>query len=89
MPKAPRVKKPLYTVTLELAGEKITKQGETLEEVLKSFNIENPKAKGIFVADKEGKQSRTFASVRTIRMLSYEGMTGQIHRAALIKRLAL
>jgi hypothetical protein len=87
MAKKATKKKP-YHVYLEINGQKYEAEGDTLDEALVALPAIYPKTKGVLSVEENGvlKKPRLFF-INQLRRLSYPGLTGQIQRAAIIKRL--
>lgn len=79
-----------YKITLKVNGVEYVAEGDDLEKVILSLKVENPKTKGVVTLETDGVLSKpTYLYIPQLKKLFYPGMTGQIQRIALMKRLTM
>lgn len=82
----------VYTLTLQLNGEKSVVSANTLEEALKELPIPlKYGTRGVFTAEKDGKVSRPVALFipQMRKLFGGRGLSSEIQRTVLIKRLSI
>ena len=77
-----------YKANLKLNDQEYSSSGKTPEEALMALEFPQPKTKGIFTFEKDGKESKpAFLDIRQMAFLNVRGLSGDIKRANLIKRM--
>jgi hypothetical protein len=77
-----------YQIAFTVNGVNYFSDGDTPEQALLLLPKVDPKTKAIFTLTKEGVTSKPqYLNIRQFKMLTVENLTGQIQRAAIIKRL--
>lgn len=88
--KAKAVAEAAIKLHLEVNGGTIESEGDTVDEAIFALPKFQPKTHGKMTYTKDGKTSKPFRlNIRIMNRLTVPGMSGEIARAAFIKRLTL